>query len=391
MINRSPEADQLPYSVSPVSKTIQQNRLDDHYPTAFTRHSYRIIQNKKTIIDLRGKSSSSRTHLNKILKQIFIDQNMDNIIKIINETDKDKKYKLQQQLNKRLINFMMRNFTQYLTEYQHSTRLIRLKHKETGEYLSIPLETRYSNSYKKKIKKRMDWLAYHYRRSNALLLTLTFDPKKYDYSLIKMNEAVKKELNRLMTNLRRIFCYEKVYHNYIDENGKMRRKIAYEKYREFPKYITTIESMKGREENEYIGKGIPHIHIAFIGATRLMDWRRIRHLWKNGHVWINRTKTNGKVRKPIDYVAKYITKSYCGEEAKNEGMLLSRSLTWFYGLRSFSCSRGLIYPLKGIPSGMYDAVYLLEYAKEVSLKELAEDLQKYDIMFLGHAMSKEAG
>ncbi|MEN3054942.1 MAG: hypothetical protein ABC559_06155, partial [Candidatus Methanosuratincola petrocarbonis] len=90
----------------------------------------------------------------------------------------------------------------------------------------------------------------------------------------------------------------------------------------------------------------------------------------------NKTNNSNKkfhVRHPISYVAKYITKTYTTTTDKN---LLTQSLVHLFGVRSYTCSRGLIYPLnKPRPLGGYgyELMFLLITPQPLLLSQLFED------------------
>ena len=215
----------------------------------------------------------------------------------------------------------------YLDGYKRSNTFKFYRNKQTNKVVRIKLKPKYHKDYAKKIEKRGKYLAYEYRNARSVLITLTVDPKLYDYDLFRMWEDVTgkgSQYNRFMTNLRKHF----------KKMGKP-----------FPPYIATIEAMGGQEKNEFIGKGLPHIHICFLGVSRIMDWRKIRDLWGIGGIWINKTKQGMKVRKPIDYVIKYVTKTYSHTTEKNK---LTQALTWLFHCRTFMTSRGLVFPLSHV-------------------------------------------
>ena len=188
-------------------------------------------------------------------------------------------------------------------------------------------------------------------QSNAVMVTLTLNPALYE-SKLEMWTSIKSELNRFLTAVR----------------------IELKKHgREMPPYIATIEAMHGRKENNYLSKGNPHIHIVFIGASRLMDWRRLTHLWGKGHIWINRTYENKKIRNPISYVTKYITKTFT--EVSEENML-QQALVWFFGIRSYSCSRGLIRPLNEGGS-LFTALCFVMFPRNENLTDHEYEIQNY--------------
>ena len=185
----------------------------------------------------------------------------------------------------------------------------------------------------------MSWLTWKYGNSKAVLLTLTLDPKLYKNDKLKMWNDIKPQYHRFITALK--------YH-FENQN------------RTFPKYICSIESQKN---------GNPHLHIVFLEATRLIDWREIKKLWHQGFFYINRTHDKKKIRYPINYITKYITKTFCDTNEKN---LLAQSLSWLFNIRSFSCSRRLIIPLKPKSSSVWTAEWLLIVENEVEISFLLE-------------------
>ena len=124
---------------------------------------------------------------------------------------------------------------------------------------------------------------------------------------------IKKQLNKFLTNVKYYFKKEN---------------------RRFPHYICSIEAQKN---------GNPHLHICFLGASRILDWRKIRDIWKLGHIFINRDNDGRKIRNPVNYLMKYISKTYTDTNENNE---LTQAFCWLFNIRSYQCSRGLITPLK---------------------------------------------
>jgi len=205
----------------------------------------------------------------------------------------------------------------------------------------ILLETRYSNSYRKKVEKRMKWLCYKYGNTKAVLLSLTIDPKIYYNDKVKMWLDIKNQYHRFITSLQ--------YH--FKKQGRV-----------FPRYLCSVESQSN---------GNPHLHIVFLGASRLLDWRKIRDLWHQGFIYINRTCENQKIRYPINYITKYITKTYCETNEKN---LLTQSLSWIFNIRSYSCSRGLVLPLKPKSSGEWIANSIIIVNKTLDLDFIEKNI-----------------
>lgn len=223
--------------------------------------------------------------------------------------------------NECLLDFAARQFTGYILDQERYHKYLRVKH-VSGAAALMKLENRYNKSYCKKIKKRMDYLAAKYGQKTAVLLTLTLDPKKYGNDKLRMWREVKGDLQSFMKKLRIHF----------KRNGKT-----------FPKYIHAIESQKN---------GNPHLHLVFLQATRLTDWTRILKYWGKGGIRINRTKDNQKVRYPVNYICKYITKTFANTNFDN---IRTQSLVWLFGVRSFDKSKKLTAPLKPPSTGEWSA------------------------------------
>jgi hypothetical protein len=185
----------------------------------------------------------------------------------------------------------------------------------------------------------MNWLIWKYGNANCVSLVLTLNPKIYDNNLFDMCINIKKEMNRFLTALK---YYFKKY-NII-----------------FPEYIATIEFQKS---------GNPHLHFVFFRCTRLMDWRKLRKLWGRGHISVNRTYDGYKIKNPINYITKYITKTFTKTNDEN---CLSQSLVWLFNIRSFSTSRGLITPIKAKNSGEWKPICLIIFGIGFELSDLPD-------------------
>jgi len=218
--------------------------------------------------------------------------------------------------NQSLLNYAEYHFTNYIegTKKKHSYIYV---YRGSQHSLKL-LENRYHNSYCKKIKKRMNYLVWKYGNENAVLLTLTIDPKMYGHDKLLMWRSVKKDFHIFMKKLR----------IYLKRHG-----------REMPKYVHAVESQKN---------GNPHIHVVFFGSKRLCDWRKIRQYWGKGHIFINRTCKGQKVRYPVHYITKYITKTFANTNPKN---VLTQSMIWLFNMRSFDHSKGLTVPLNPKSTG----------------------------------------
>jgi len=228
--------------------------------------------------------------------------------------------------NKCYLEYSKRRFQEYLFKLESERRYIRISNKTTGEKDLKFLETRYCDSYCKKIKKRMSYLSARYKDRPSVLLSLTMDPKKFGNDKLYMAQIFNKEVNRFLEALRILFKRE----------GRV-----------FPKFIASTEFQKN---------GNPHKHIVFLGASRIIDWRKIRDLWGNGFIYINRTSKNEKIRYPISYITKYITKTFANYNYENS---LTQSLVWLNGLRSYSCSNGIVAPINPKGSGAWSLDYLV--------------------------------
>lgn len=228
-------------------------------------------------------------------------------------------------LNQLLLAFALRSFKFYLAKSEEENRFI-LAYSVDGEEIFIELDNRYCKSYQEKIKRRANFLSWKYQNSKSVLLTLTIDPKLYHNDKYRMWNDIKKQYNRFITAVK----------YYFKKRGI-----------KFPPYVCTIEAQKN---------GNPHLHICFLGASRIMDYRKLRDLWKLGYIWINRDSSGKRIRSPINYLMKYITKTYTDTNEYNQ---LTQALCWLFNIRSYQCSRGLITPLKPKSDSGYSSEYLV--------------------------------
>lgn len=237
-------------------------------------------------------------------------------------------------VNRNLLKYAQTCFAKYLD--LSANRFIVLENKE-GCRVVVRLNNRFSSGYQRKVKKRVSWLCHEYKNSNCVMVTLTVNPGKYDNKYLMWTD-IKKQQDRFLKSLRDDF----------KKRGL-----------DLPEYLATIESQKN---------GNPHLHIVFFNCARLCDWRIIRRKWKKGFIGINRTPDKKKVRNPIDYVAKYITKTFT---KSNNDNCLTQSLCWFFGTRSYTCSRGLgLYPLScSFSSGVWSPVFYVSVSSDVSLSD----------------------
>jgi len=227
-----------------------------------------------------------------------------------------------------LLDYVENSFSGYIKSIEKTNRYLYLENKKTNDNSLKKIITRYSEDYRKKIIKRMNWLMWKYGNENCCLLTLTIDPKKYDYDKFEMWKDITKK-----------------YEVFIDK-----LKIYYKrKKKKFPYYIYGIEAMYGRPENNYVSRGNPHLHSCFFNCKYLAPAHILEKYWGQGFVKINSTYKNEKVRYPIHYITKYITETFTINSPDNT---MVQGLVWFFNKHSFDHSANLILPL--YPKGCGD-------------------------------------
>jgi hypothetical protein len=224
-----------------------------------------------------------------------------------------------------LLDFAEKSFSSYINSTQKTNTYVEWSNGDISGLKKI--ENRFSSSYRDKIIKRMNWLMWKYGNENCCLLTLTIDPKKYNNNKFEMWKAIGKKYKRFIDKMRVYFKR----HN-----------------RPFPSYLFGIESMFGRAENNYIARGNPHLHVCFFNCKYFAPVETIEKYWGQGFVKINSTAKNEKVRYPIHYITKYITKTFTVNDPKN---VLCQSLVWLFNKHSFDRSAGLVLPLHPKGSG----------------------------------------
>jgi len=220
-----------------------------------------------------------------------------------------------------LLDYAERSFTSYINSVNGTSRYLCMTHKETGDTGLKRIVTRYSDSYRDKIIKRMNWLMWRYGNENCCLLTLTIDPKLYNYDKFAMWSAINKKYERFIEKMKVYFKR----HN-----------------RPFPKYLFGIEAMYGRPENNYMSRGNPHLHICFFDCKYFAPKSVIAKYWGQGFIKVNSTAKNETVRYPIHYITKYITETFTVNSPDN---CLVQSLVWLFNKHSFDHSAGLVSPL----------------------------------------------
>jgi hypothetical protein len=258
-------------------------------------------------------------------KQSFVSDltNMDLPIDVVLNYNKE----LMVYKNACLLDYSERQFSSYITSLGKTNRYLCLENNATGVTSLKKIVTRYSDSYRDKILKRMNWLMWEYGNENCCLLTLTIDPKKYNNDKFEMWKAISKKYQRFIEKMKIYFKRQN---------------------RPFPSYLFGIEAMFGRPENNYVSRGNPHLHVCFFDCKYFAPVKTIEKYWGQGFVKINSTAKNEKIRYPIHYITKYITKTFTANTPDNT---LIQSLVWLFNKHSFDHSAGLILPLYPKGSG----------------------------------------
>lgn len=226
-----------------------------------------------------------------------------------------------------LLHYTEQSFSGYIKSDAKTNRYLYLEHNETGDRSLKKIENRYCDSYRDKIVKRMNWLMWRYGNENCCLLTLTIDPKKYNYDKFEMWKAISKKFKRFIEKLTIYFKR----HN-----------------RPFPPYLWGIEAMYGRPENDYMSRGNPHLHVCLFNCKYVAPAETLEEYWGQGFIKINSTAKNEKIRYPIHYITKYITSTFTNNSPDNT---LVQGLVWIFNKHSFDHSAGLTAPLYPKGSG----------------------------------------
>lgn len=208
--------------------------------------------------------------------------------------------------NVKLQNYITRKFREYIEHVKGKDLIFRQRlptMKGETKYMSIPYTTRFSSIYRNNVKAHLDSLIARMGSKPCVLLTLTVDPKPYGWDMGAMWSTIKKEFNRFLTT---IF-------------GIIGRRIAY----------LCVPEAQPRS-------GLPHLHVVFFEASRLMDWRQIKKHWRIGRIDVKPPKQSPHA---IRYVTKYITKTFTLTDDAN---VLSQACLWYYEIRSFTHSLGLM-------------------------------------------------
>jgi hypothetical protein len=83
---------------------------------------------------------------------------------------------------------------------------------------------------------------------------------------------------------------------------------------------------------------------------------------------------------------KYISKTYTDT---NESNKLTQALCWLFNIRSYQCSRGLIYPIKTkIKDSGFLSKYLIIVNDEIPTTYLYKNLKEFDKSFCFSILGK---
>jgi hypothetical protein len=127
---------------------------------------------KKTLVFELSKQFLDREDPDQFLRGLYLDPNHISF-------DVQKQYNEEVVLvcNASLLTFAKNQFSGYIKDLKQYRRYLHV-HRE-GEGSFIPLETRYSEGYRNKVKRRMGYLNHRYKRGSCVLVTLTLDPLLY--------------------------------------------------------------------------------------------------------------------------------------------------------------------------------------------------------------------
>ena len=265
-------------------------------------------------------------HFDKNGLDLFYNGNYDGLVNVPLFVQEGLNNELVSVRNRSLLTYAENKFTVYVNNLKKYRRYVHVTRENQTSF--VPLETRYSDGYREKVQRRMEGLAYQYRKGGCVYTVFTLDPKKYGNDKVRMWREVREDVTDLLRNIRRHF---------------KKRGLP------MPKYLCTLEGMKQPRSC-----GNPHVNIVFFGCRRLMDWRTLLKYWGKGSIRINKTWDGQTVRNPVMYVCKYITKTYANTTADN---VLTQSLVWLFNVKSFSSSQGLIIPLHPKSTGDWTADY----------------------------------
>ena len=206
----------------------------------------------------------------------------------------------------------------------------------------------------------------------GVFLTLTINPnytdKEGDMTLPRAWQTIAKEWNRFLTRLK---------HEIV---GSKKLNIPKSKRKKSPFNLNNLQYVWVLEAQQ---NGYPHIHALFLGIDWLFnvgnkeEWledgphsKNLKHFWKVGSVFINKTASGMNIQSPVNYLMKYIRKTFNKQPDSDNKKELTQALLWAFNKRSFNVSRGLFDFLK------YDRASGSNVKVQPSLvqEELSDDL-----------------
>lgn len=200
----------------------------------------------------------------------------------------------------------------------------------------------------------------------GVFLTLTIDHNSMD--LPTAWESIASHWNRFLTRLK---------HEIV---GSKKLNIPKSKRRKSPFNLNNLQYVWVLEAQQ---NGYPHIHALFLGIDWLFnvgnkeEWledgphsKNLKHFWKIGSVYINKTASGVNIQSPVNYLMKYIRKTFNKQPDSDNKKELTQALLWAFNKRSFNVSRGLFDFLK------YDRTSGSNVKVQPSLvqEELSDDL-----------------
>lgn len=267
-----------------------------------------------------------------------------------------------------LCNFIAERFRQYLEWNDRTQNYMFAYDFGDGKDCMIELTHRFHKKYTRKVKRVMDGVKKRFGNKNAFMMTLDVSPAHYNWDLVKAWTNIRKDFHDFMEACRLHIKREK------RKDGMTN----------LPKYIATIEPYTGGKNKmgeDTPAYGFPHIHIVFLNAKRVLDWRKLNQYWHVGGWKISRDKGGKKIHYPINYITKYVTKTFTTPDKKN---LLPQALVWFFGLRSYTNSRDTTEPVNGYGS-RFEALCMVRLLQGEDILDYMERVYWYvnDVMKVG--------
>jgi len=259
-----------------------------------------------------------------------------------------------------LCNFIVKLFKMYLDCSEEKQKFIFAYDFCENKKCIIELTNKFHKKYTRKVNRVMNGAKKRFGNKDAFMLTLNVDPAYYDWDLVKAWRNIRKDFHDFMEACRLHIKREK------RKDGLTN----------LPKYIATIEPFTGKKNGKGENTpayGFPHIHIVFLNAKRLIDWRKLKQYWKAGSWEIGKDKGGYHVKYPINYITKYITKTFTTPDSSDP---LPQALVWFFGLRSYTNSRDTLDPLNGYGS-CFEAICFVSLNPTENLADYLEYIHNY--------------